>query len=117
MYSHSVAQPNSPGTRLEYYMHQLRSFAMTDTPESFRQGATALKNAMDLAKEHRDTAIARANEIAQTIEEEEDIEGEDDNGEEDRDHKAQAEPSDMMHSFNYNTSQTFSTLAKDKDKD
>jgi hypothetical protein len=72
MYAHSVAQPNGPGTRPEYYMHQLRSFAMTDTADSFRQGATAFKNAMDLTAEYRNAAIARANEIAaQTIDEEE----------------------------------------------
>jgi len=90
---------------------------MTDTADSFRQGATAFKNAMDLTAEQRNAAIARANETAQTIEEEEDTEGEDDNGEEDRDHEAQAEPSDMMHSFDCNTNQTFSTLVEDEGED
>jgi hypothetical protein len=145
MYAHSVAQPNGPGTRPEYYMHQLRSFAMTDTADSFRQGATAFKNAMDMTAEFRNAAIARANEIAQTIEEEEDAEeGEDDNGEEDgdyeaeaeeveddnveedRDYEAEAESSNMMHSFDCSTSQTsqtsqtnqtLGTLDEDEDED
>jgi hypothetical protein len=45
-------------------MQQLRSFAMTDDKETFLKGATAFKNAMDLTKEYRNTAIAHANEIA-----------------------------------------------------
>jgi hypothetical protein len=119
MYGHSVAQPNGPGTRPEYYMHQLGAHAMTHSKDSFRQGATAFKNAMDLTSEHRNSAIARANEIAQTIEEEEDAEeGEDDNGEEDRDYEAPAESSNMMHSFDCSTSQTSQTLGTlDEDED
>ncbi len=54
----------SPESHPEYYMTQLRSFAMTDTAETFRQGATAFRNARDWAKEQRDEAIKRANEIA-----------------------------------------------------
>jgi hypothetical protein len=64
MYGHSIAQPNGPGTQPEYYMHHLRSFAMTNGQDAFLQGARAFKNAMVLAKEHRNTAIERANEIA-----------------------------------------------------
>ena len=37
---------------------------MTDTAETFRQGATAYRNARDWAKEQREAAIVRANEIA-----------------------------------------------------
>ena len=75
MYGHSVAQPQGPGGRSEYYMHQLGLFAMTHTLDSFRQGATAFKNAMDLTREYRNAAIVRANEmVAQIIENEDESE-------------------------------------------
>jgi hypothetical protein len=44
---------------------------MTHSKDSFREGATAFKNAMDLTAEYRNAAIAHANEIAPTTEEEE----------------------------------------------
>ncbi len=55
------SQPTSCGGQSEYYMTQLRSFAMTDTAEIFRQGATAYRNARDWVKEQRDEVIKRAN--------------------------------------------------------
>ena len=61
MYAHHSRQPDGPGTRPEYYMHQIRSFAMTDTPETFRQGATAFRNARDWTEEQRNTFITQAN--------------------------------------------------------
>lgn len=45
----------------EYHMNQVRSFAMTDTVEAFRQGASALRNARDWAKETRHKLIVAAN--------------------------------------------------------
>jgi hypothetical protein len=48
----------------EYYMTQLRSFSMTDNPDTFREGATWYRNGRDWAKEQRDDAIRRANEKA-----------------------------------------------------
>jgi hypothetical protein len=62
MYTSHPSQPTSPGGRPEYYTTQLRSFAMTDTVETFRQGATAYRNARDWAKEQRNEAIRGANE-------------------------------------------------------
>lgn len=56
--SHPIINPKG---RSEYCMNQLRSFAMTDTTDTFRQGATAYRNARDWAKEQRDEAIRRAN--------------------------------------------------------
>jgi len=58
------SQPTSCEGRPECHMTQLRSFAMTDTAETFRQGATAYRNARDWVKEQRDEAIKRANERA-----------------------------------------------------
>ena len=49
-------------------MNQLRSFAVTDTSNAFRQGATAYRNARDWAKEHRDAAISCANLLADRTE-------------------------------------------------
>ncbi|CZT08331.1 uncharacterized protein RCO7_08257 [Rhynchosporium graminicola] len=44
-----------------YHMTQLRSFAMTDTVETFREGASALRNARDWAMEQREQVISTAN--------------------------------------------------------
>jgi hypothetical protein len=62
MYTSHPGQPDSPERRPEYYTTQLRSFAMTDTVETFRRGATAYRNARDWAKKQRDEAIRGANE-------------------------------------------------------
>lgn len=61
IYTSHPAQPNGSGSRPEYYMTQLRSFAMTNTADTFRQGATAFRNARDWTKEQRDKAIDQAN--------------------------------------------------------
>ena len=42
-------------------MDQLNTWGMTGNIETFRQGATAYRNARDWAKEQRDEAIRRAN--------------------------------------------------------
>ncbi|KAM5444707.1 hypothetical protein MferCBS31731_000162 [Microsporum ferrugineum] len=57
----TAPRPNSKG-RPEYIMTSLRSFAMADSLDSFRQGATAYRNARDWAKEQRDEFIRAANE-------------------------------------------------------
>ena len=45
----------------EYRMTQLNGWKMTGNPEAFRQGASALRNARDWAKEKREELIAVAN--------------------------------------------------------
>ncbi|KAK0822641.1 hypothetical protein LTR73_009167 [Friedmanniomyces endolithicus] len=50
--------------RTEYHMTQLRSYAMTDSSDTFRQGAAAFRNSRDLSKEYRDRFIAAANATA-----------------------------------------------------
>lgn len=42
-------------------MTQLRSFALTDTPDVFREGASAFRNGRDWAEERRNELIAAAN--------------------------------------------------------
>jgi hypothetical protein len=62
MYTTHITAPAGPGKPPEYHMTQLRSFALTDTIDTFRQGATAFRNGRDLAKEWRDRFISIANE-------------------------------------------------------
>ncbi|KAH0563109.1 hypothetical protein GP486_002327 [Trichoglossum hirsutum] len=73
MYGHSIAQPNGPEMRPEYYMHQLDAWSMTGNIKKFLEGVTAFKNAVDLTEEYRDAAIMRANEMRRTIDHEENI--------------------------------------------
>nr|KMM69766.1 hypothetical protein CPAG_06080 [Coccidioides posadasii RMSCC 3488] len=62
MYATHINKPDNPDGRPEYIMTQLRSFALTDTSEAFRQGASAYRNGRDWAKETRDEFIRAANE-------------------------------------------------------
>lgn len=62
IYTVHITPPAGPGGRPEYQMTQMRCFAMTDTVETFRQGATAFRNGLDLAKEWRKEFILAANE-------------------------------------------------------
>ena len=62
LYTTHPIEPSDPWCRPEYIMTQLRCFAMIDSPESFRQGAAAYRNARDWAKERRDEFIRLANE-------------------------------------------------------
>ena len=62
MYTIHRAPPTNSQGWPEYYMHQLKAWAMTSDVETFRRGATAYRNARDWAKEQRDGAIKQANE-------------------------------------------------------
>ncbi|EDN05713.1 predicted protein [Histoplasma mississippiense (nom. inval.)] len=61
LYTTHPTTSNDAGRDTDYHMTQLRSFALTDTAESFLQGASAFRNARDWAKEQRDYGIANAN--------------------------------------------------------
>ena len=61
LYSHHLTAPTEIGGLPACHMNQIRSFAMTDSPETFRQGATAYRNARDWAREQRDEIIEVAN--------------------------------------------------------
>jgi hypothetical protein len=61
MYTSHPAEPNRPRSRPEYYMTQINTWGMTGNVETFRQGATAFRNAGDWTKEQRDDAIRCAN--------------------------------------------------------
>ena len=62
MYTTHITPPEGSKGRPEYQMTQIRSFAMTNTIETFRQGATTFRNGRDLAKEWREGFILAANE-------------------------------------------------------
>jgi len=61
VYTIHPTKPTDPENHPEYYMTQLRSFAMTDTAERFREGAGAFRNGRDWAEERRNELIAAAN--------------------------------------------------------
>ena len=61
IYTTHPTASESPTNPIEYRMTQLRSFAMTDGPDTFRQGAGALRNARDWAEEKRKELIIAAN--------------------------------------------------------
>lgn len=61
LYTHHFTAPAVVGGRPEYHMTKLRGFDVTDTRESFTQGATVFRNARDFAKQHRDDLIKTAN--------------------------------------------------------
>ena len=61
LYSHHLTAPAEAGGPPAYHMNQIDAFAMTGNPQTFRQGATAYRNARDWAKEQRDEMIAVAN--------------------------------------------------------
>ncbi|RFU24503.1 hypothetical protein B7463_g11836, partial [Scytalidium lignicola] len=51
----------------EYHMTQVKAWALTSDPDTFRQGAMAFRNARDWARGHRDKFIAAANEKSRSI--------------------------------------------------
>ncbi|KAM0417372.1 hypothetical protein ACHAPT_012606 [Fusarium lateritium] len=61
MYANHVTAPTTEREDPEYHMTQLRTFGMTDTRDTFIQGAAAFRNARDLAEQHRDGFIQAAN--------------------------------------------------------
>ena len=61
LYTVHPTQSTNPEDSPKYHMTQLRSFAMTDAAERFREAACAFRNARDWAKIQRDELIAAAN--------------------------------------------------------
>jgi hypothetical protein len=71
IYGHSIAGPNGPRTRPEFYTFMVGSWAMTNK-KSYIQALIALRNAEEWTKKVRDAAIEGANEMeSQTVENEE----------------------------------------------
>ena len=61
LYTTHRTRSTNPNRDYEFRMTQLRGWDMTDNPDTFRQGAGALRNARDWAKEQREELIAAAN--------------------------------------------------------
>ena len=51
----------APNRNYEFRMTQVRGWDMTDNPDTFRKGASALRNARDWAKEKREELMIAAN--------------------------------------------------------
>ncbi|KAL9023439.1 MAG: hypothetical protein Q9196_007198 [Gyalolechia fulgens] len=61
IYSTHPTPSNGSQNKMEYRMIQLDGWKMTGNPDAFRQGASALRNAREWAKEKREELIAAAN--------------------------------------------------------
>lgn len=61
LYAHHATVPSIADGRPEYHMTQLKAYALTNDRETFIQGASAFRNARDLAKRHRNDFIEAAN--------------------------------------------------------
>jgi hypothetical protein len=64
IYTSHPGQLGNPESRPEYYMNQINTWGMTGNAKTFREGATAFRNARDWAEEQRNEAIKRANKRA-----------------------------------------------------
>ncbi|EJP67430.1 uncharacterized protein BBA_03210 [Beauveria bassiana ARSEF 2860] len=60
IYTHHTTAPTAEGQPPGYHMTQVRAFNLTDTPKSFIEGATALRNARDLARQRREGFLQAA---------------------------------------------------------
>ncbi|MCJ1406137.1 hypothetical protein MMC19_000202 [Ptychographa xylographoides] len=67
MYTSHLTQPTYPGDRPRYFTNRLKGWYITSDPESFREGVTWFRNAIDWTMEQRDIAIARANERVKDV--------------------------------------------------
>ena len=61
LYSMHLTPSRRPNIPIEYRMTQLNGWDMTGNPDTFRQGASALRNAREWAKEKREELIITAN--------------------------------------------------------
>lgn len=61
LYAHHMTAPSAPDEQPEYHMTLVDAWAMTGNIDDFRRGATAFRNARDLAKQHRDNFVQSAN--------------------------------------------------------
>ena len=67
LYTSHSAQPVIPRGQPDYHVNHIRSFAMCDTAETWRLGATWFRNSMDLAREMRDEAVNGVNDVVNRV--------------------------------------------------
>lgn len=72
LYTTHLTKPRNPSCSPEYIMTQVDAWAMTSNVRTFREGASAYRNARDWSKEKRDELLRSANErhLAQSQEDE-----------------------------------------------
>ena len=61
LYTTHLVASEDPERAVDYRMTQLRSFALTDSLDTFRQGAAAFRNTRDWAQKRRRELIDAAN--------------------------------------------------------
>ncbi|OAQ74389.1 hypothetical protein VFPFJ_10935 [Purpureocillium lilacinum] len=61
LYTHHATAPSTVEGRPEYHMTQLDTWGMTGNIDSFRRGATAFRNAREMAERYRGAFIQAAN--------------------------------------------------------
>ena len=61
LYAHHPTRPGGPGTPTDYHMTLIEAWALHGPPRAFREGATAFRNARDMAYEQRESFIKAAN--------------------------------------------------------
>lgn len=67
MYAAHPTPSSGPGDSTEYHMTQIDSWGLSGNPNTYRQGAAALRNGRDMAMEYRDQFISAANEKARSM--------------------------------------------------
>ena len=60
LYSHHMSKPTGPRKPPQTHMTPLQSFSLASTPDTFRQGVGAFRNASDYAHRHRKESIENA---------------------------------------------------------
>jgi hypothetical protein len=61
LYAHHITAPSGEGGQPEYHMNLVGGFNLKGSREQFVEGASALRNALDLAEQHRREFIGNAN--------------------------------------------------------
>ena len=60
IYNHHISRPKGKGQLPQTHMTPLQSFALANSPDTFRQGLSAFRNASDYAHKHRQDSIKAA---------------------------------------------------------
>ena len=60
MFTHHLTQPRGHGTPVHTHMTPIGSWSLTNSPQTLREGRTALRNSSEKAYQHRELAIQGA---------------------------------------------------------
>ena len=67
IFAHHMTPPDKPGTRPNHHTVSIGKWMLDEDIDAYRRGATAFRNARDLAKEMREAFIADANKRMQSL--------------------------------------------------